>query len=157
MENMFRSLCEFCTAVSFTVFGINIIFYPESTDLYLCMCSALIALFTLLANRTSDKDMIRKGIGTGKDTAWGKIYRGVSVFRLGLETVISGIVTFLVVAFFLTYSSQGNIFEQIAYYETMTCVLGFLVSEWCLWIISLALFGIEKIALGQNTMNSLLQ
>lgn len=65
MENKFRSICELCTALSFTAFGISITFYPEKTNLYTCMCSALIALFTLLANRTSDKDMIKKELVQG--------------------------------------------------------------------------------------------
>ena len=69
------------------------------------MCSALIALFTLLANRTSDKDMIKKGISTGKYTTWGKVYRGVSTVRLWLETIISGMVIFFVLAYFLTPSN----------------------------------------------------
>ena len=141
MENKFRSICELCTALSFTAFGISIIFYPQNTNLYACMCSALIALFTLLANRTSDKDMIKKGISTGKYTTWGKVYRGVSTVRLWLETIISGIVIFLI----------------LAYYETTICIWSFLVSEWCLFLISLILLGIEKIASGQNTMDSLLQ
>lgn len=157
MENRFRSICELCTAISFTVFGISISFYPQDMNLYTCMCSALIALFTLLANRTSDKDMIKKGISTGKYTAWGKVYRGVSTIRLWLETIISGIVIFLVLAYFLTHSNQGNIFEKLAYYETTICVWSFLVSEWLLFLISLILLGIEKIAFGQNTMDSLLQ
>lgn len=157
MENKFRSICELCTALSFTAFGISIIFYPQNTNLYACMCSALIALFTLLANRTSDKDMIKKGIGTGKYTTLGKVYRGVSKVRLWLETIISGIVIFLILAYFLTHSNQGNIFEKLAYYETTICIWSFFVSEWFLFLISLILLGIEKIASGQNTMDSLLQ
>lgn len=157
MENKFRSICELCTAFSFTAFGINLIFYPKKIDGYACMCSALIALFTLLANRTSDKDMIKKGISTGKYTTWGKVYRGVSTVRLWLETIISGMVIFFVLAYFLTRSNQGNIFERLAYYETTICIWSFLVSEWLLFFISLILLGIEKIASGQNTMDSLLQ
>lgn len=157
MENKFRCICELCTALSFTAFAINIIFYLQNTSLYVCMCSALIALFTLLANRTSDKDMVKKGIGTGKYTIWGKIYRGVSAVRLWLETIISGTVIFLILAYFLTCSNQGNIFERLAYYETTICVWCFLVSEWLLFLISLILLGIEKIAFEQNTMDSLLR
>lgn len=118
---------------------------------------SFIALFTLLANRTSDKEMIKKGIGTGKYTTWGKVYRGVSTVRLWLETIISGMVIFLLLAYFLTHSNQGNIFEKLAYYETTICIWSFLVSEWLLFLISLILLGIEKIAFGQNTMDSLLQ
>jgi hypothetical protein len=157
MENKFRSICELCTALSFTAFGISVVFYPQNTNLYACMCSALIALFTLLANRTSDKDMIKKGIGTGKYTTWGKVFRCVSTVRLWLETVISGIVIFLVLAYFLTHSNQGNIFEKLAYYETTICIWSFLVVEWLLFFISLILLGIEKIVSGKNAMNSLLQ
>lgn len=157
MENKFRSICELCTALSFTVFGVSIIFYSKDTDLYACMCSALIALFTLLANRTSDKDMVKKGISTGKYSIWAKVYRGVSTVRLWLETIIAGVVIFLILAYFLTHSNQGNIFEKIAYYETTICIWSFLVSEWLLFLISLILIGIEKIVLGQNTMDSLLQ
>lgn len=64
MENKFRSLCELCTAFGFTAFLINLLFYKSNINLYTYMCSALIALFTLLANRSSDKDIIQKGIGT---------------------------------------------------------------------------------------------
>ena len=157
MENKFRSICELCTALSFTAFGISIIFYPQNTNLYACMCSALIALFTLFANRLSDKDMIKKGISTGKYTMWGKIYRGISTVRLWIENIISGIVIFLILAYFLTYANQGCIFEKIAYYEAVICIWSFLASEWLLFLISLILLGIEKIASGQNTMDSLLQ
>ena len=113
MENKFRCICELCTAISFTAFVINILFYPENISLYICMCSALIALFTLLDNRISDKDMAKKGIGSGKYTTWGKIYRGVLTVRLCLETIVSGINIFLILAYFLTRSNQGNIFEWV--------------------------------------------
>ena len=157
MENKFRSICELCTAISFTVFGISISFYSENTNLYTCMCSALIALFTLLANRSSDKDMIKKGISTGKYSRWGRWYRVVSRVRFWLETIISGIVIFLILAFFLTYSNPGIIFEKIAYYETAICVWCYIVSEWILIFISLILLGIERFSSGQNNMHSLLQ
>lgn len=157
MENKFRCICELCTAISFTIFAINILFYPQNTSLYACMCSSLIALFTLLANRAGDKDMAKKGIGTGKYTTWGSIYRVVSTVRLWLETFESGVVFFLVLAYFLTHSNQGDIFESLAYYETTICVLSFLIVEWLLFFISLFLLWIEKIVSGQNTMDSLLQ
>lgn len=157
MENKFRSICELCTAISFTVFGINVVFYPQDNNLYVCMCSSLIAFFTLLANRTGDKDVIRKGIDTGKYTVWSRIYRWVSVGRLWLETIAAGITFFLILSYFLTYANQGNIFQALAYYETIACIMCFLVSEWILFIISLILMGIEKIMFGQNTMNSLMQ
>lgn len=88
---------------------------------------------------------------------WGKVYRGVSTVRFWLESIISGVVIFLILAFFLTRSNQGTIFADLAYYETTICIWSFLVSEWLLFLISLILLGIEKIASGQNTMDSLLQ
>ena len=157
MENKFRCICELCTALSFSAFGISLVFYSQNTNLYTCMCSALIALFTLLANRASDKDMIKKGINTGKYTIWGKVYRGVSTIRLGLETILSGVALFLILAYFLTHSNQGDIFYKLAYYETTICIWSFLISEWLLFLMSLILIGIEKISLGQNTMDCLLQ
>lgn len=157
MENKFRCICELCTAISFTAFAINILFYPENISLYICMCSALIALFTLLANRASDKDMAKKGIGTGRYTTWGRIYRGVLTVRLCLETIVSGINIFLILAYFLTHSNQGNVFGCLAYYETTICIWSFLVAEWLLFLISLILLGIEKIVSDQNIMDSLLR
>lgn len=157
MENKFRSICELCTAISFTAFSISIVFYREDTSLYACMCSALIALFTLLANRISDIDMMKKGIGTGKNFVWAKVYRGISKVRLWIETIMAGIAILLVLTYFLTNSSKGIIFEQVAYYEAVICVGGFAVSEWLLFVISIILLGIEKIVFGHNTMNSLLQ
>ncbi|MCH5269074.1 MAG: hypothetical protein J1E62_12155 [Lachnospiraceae bacterium] len=157
MENKFRGICELCTALTFTAFGINIVYYPQNTNPYACMCSALIATFTLLANRASDEDMAKKGIGTGRYEVHSKIYRYISKIRLLLETLVAGFAILLILAYFLMYSNQGKIFEGLAYYETRVCIWLFLVSEWLLFIISLVLVGIEKMSSGQNTMDSLLQ
>ena len=157
MENKFRSVCELCTAITFTAFLISMIFYFDSINLYACMCSALIALFTLLANRASDKEVIKKGIGASKNSYSSKAYRLVSKIRLWIETFIAGFAIFLVLAYFLTHSNQGDIFEQIAYYEAMICIGAFAIAEWFLFIISLILIGIEKLVFGQNTMDRLMQ
>ena len=157
MENRFRGICELCTALTFTAFGINIVYYPENMDLYACMCSVLIATFTLLANRADDKDMAKKGIGTGRYDIRSRVYRYISTFRLWIETIVAGFAIFLILAYFLMYSNQGKIFEQLAYYETRICIWLLLISEWLLFIISLMLVGIEKMVSGQNTMDNLLQ
>lgn len=157
MENKFRCLCELCTALTFTAFLINLICNSKNTNVYVVMCSALIAIFTLLANRQSDKASVKKGIGSQRDSLLSKIYICILQIRLILETILAGISIFLILAYFITSSNQGEIFNCLAYYESTICIGAFATVEWFLFIISLVLIGIEKLNMSKNTMNNLMQ